>query len=89
MATALSARKRQAVLDSITVQEFKQLLDRFGVMGNAEAAETLGTWQSNLDQIANLPEPFVRVKATRLWVGQEIRDHAVIMDEKRARRKVA
>jgi len=90
MGSRLSARRRQEVLGSITVEEFKQLLDRFGLMGSSEAAQTVGVQQPNLDTVSGLPEPAYRVKATRLWVGEELRQFAAdYVAPKRARRKVA
>lgn len=69
-------KRRQAVLESITVDEFKWLVDRFGLMGNAEAAETLDMAQPNLLKTSGLPDPVAEVKASRLWIGEEIRDFA-------------
>ena len=71
------SRRRQAVVESVSVEELKWLLGRYGLMGNAEAAGELEVSQSNLLTISGLPEPVVKVKATRLWIGEEIREFAV------------
>jgi hypothetical protein len=43
------------------------------VMGAAEAASALGVNQSNLRVVGDLPAPIVRLAATPLWNGAEIR----------------
>ena len=72
------------------MEEFKELVHRFGLMGSSEAAACVGVQQPNLDQVAGLPEPVMRVRATRLWIAAEIE---AFVDEyvnpKRARRKAA
>jgi hypothetical protein len=84
MTATRQSKRRQAVLESITVDEFKELVDRFGLMGNAEAAKALGIAQPNLLRLRDLPEPAAQVKASRLWVGQEVNDYAA-----RRRRRAA
>ena len=43
------------------------------VMGAAEAARALGVNQSNLRVVGSLPSPIVRLAATPLWNGADIR----------------
>jgi hypothetical protein len=46
------------------------------LMGAKEAAEAIGCRQTNLRQIAGLPDPVAVVSATTLWDADEIRDFA-------------
>jgi hypothetical protein len=97
MGRTLSAKQRQAVLDSITLDEFRELIQRFELMGRAEAAEALGVATTNLDQLGKvrgvrglfMPEPVAEIKATRLWAGLEVREFGERVAEKRAQRKAA
>jgi hypothetical protein len=47
------------------------------LMGVMEAADALGVRRSNLSQLVGLPEPYQKVKATKLYRADEIRafDH--------------
>ena len=61
-------------------QMLRDLLREHGLWGVSEVCEALGTTTSNLDRWRNLPEPVYigetdegRVRATRLWLPEEIR----------------
>jgi hypothetical protein len=54
-------------------QTLKALIREHGLWGVAEVCEALGTTTSNLDRWRNLPEPVIRVRATRLWLPDDIR----------------
>jgi len=57
-------------VSSASQQTDRQLPELWGV---AEVCEELGTTTGNLDRWRGLPEPITRVKATRLWLADDIR----------------
>lgn len=56
------------------------------MMGAKEAAEALGTSQTNLRTVSGLPEPVQKVGATTLWLESEILEFAAKRAAKRATR---
>jgi hypothetical protein len=61
-------------------QTLRNLLIEHGLWGVAEVCEELGTTTSNLDRWRNLPEPVMRVRATRLWLPDDIRRYKEARD---------
>ena len=59
------------------------LLER---MGAWEVAECLGVERTNLQFIKDLPEPVEEVRATRLWLAEEIREFAKVYNLRRQAR---
>jgi len=59
------------------------------LMGTAEVAEALGVKTSNLQFIPDLPEPVQRLRATRIWRAQDIREFAVVYRARRNGRATA
>lgn len=55
-------------------QQIRQLLLEHELWGVAEVCEALGTTTGNLSRWRGLPEPLMRVKATRLWLADDIRE---------------
>lgn len=43
------------------------------LMGAYEACQELGVASGNLRKVAGLPEPVAQVKATALWLAEDIR----------------
>jgi hypothetical protein len=71
------AKRRRTMLETVSTDELKWLIGRHGgLMGNAEAAETIGTLPPNLVKLSGLPEPVDRIRAGRIWIGCEITDFA-------------
>ena len=64
-------------------QTLRDLLREHGLWGVAEVCEELGTTTSNLDRWRNLPEPVIRVRATRLWLPDDIRAYRDARDRAR------
>ena len=62
----MTTRSRQMLLD---------LLADDRLWGTAEVCEALGTTTGNLARWRGLPEPVMRVKATRLWFANDIREY--------------
>jgi hypothetical protein len=56
-------------------QTLRTLLADNPLWGVAEVCEALGTTTGNLPRWRNLPEPVMRVAATRLWLADDIRDY--------------
>jgi hypothetical protein len=54
--------------------------------GTYEVAEALGVHSQNLVQIAGLPEPVQKIRATPLWDATEVREFAVESWGRRERR---
>lgn len=46
------------------------------LMGVTEACKALGVQTSNLDKVAELPDPVQTLAAGRIWRAEEIRDFA-------------
>jgi hypothetical protein len=53
------------------------------LMGTAEVAEALGVSASNLQFIQDLPEPVQTLRATRIWLAQDIREFAQVYASRR------
>jgi len=47
------------------------------IIGAKEAAAILGVTVSNLNQIAHMPEPYLRIAATQLWRREDMEAFAV------------
>jgi hypothetical protein len=47
------------------------------LMGAAEAAEEIGTAVQNLGSLLGMPEPVAQLRATRVWLADEVRAFAV------------
>jgi hypothetical protein len=62
------------------------LLER---MGAWEVAECLGVQRTNLQFIKDLPEPVQRLKATPLYLADEIREFAKVYSLRRQARAAA
>jgi prophage antirepressor-like protein len=56
-------------------QTLRRLLKDNELWGVAEVCEALGTTTGNLGRWPNLPEPVMRVRATRLWLADDIRQY--------------
>jgi hypothetical protein len=46
------------------------------LMGASEAAETIGVYVQNLTTLAGMPEPVATLRATRIWLADEVREFA-------------
>lgn len=63
-------------------QILRQLLEEHELWGVAEVCEALGTTSSNLDRWPKIPEPVQRVRATRLWLADDIRAYRASREER-------
>jgi hypothetical protein len=54
--------------------------------GTAELAEALGCTIQNIDRQVGVPEPVMKVKATRLWLADDIKEFVDERDRQRAER---
>ena len=61
-------------------RQLKRLLSRMDdpLWGVVETAECLGVHHQNLRNLRGLPEPVVKVRATRLWIAEEVREFAAV-----------
>jgi hypothetical protein len=57
------------------------------LFGRWECAQALGCSTANLDRQRGVPEPIAEVKATRLWLADEIREFVVERDKQREERR--
>jgi hypothetical protein len=55
-------------------------------MGAWEVAECLGVHRTNLQFIRDLPEPVQELRATRLWLADDIRQFAKVYESRRQER---
>lgn len=46
-------------------------------MGAAEAAEVIGVAVPNLSALVGMPEPVAYLRATRVWLADDIREFAI------------
>lgn len=53
------------------------------LMGVAEVGDALGVRVQNLQFIKDLPQPVAKVRATRLWLAEEIWAFAEVYNERR------
>jgi hypothetical protein len=70
-------------------QMLRDLLLEHELWGVAEVCEALGTTTGNLDRWRNLPQPVMRVRATRLWLADDIRDYRDARDTRERERDQA
>jgi hypothetical protein len=56
------------------------------VWGSAEVARELGVAVTNLKCVAGLPEPFQKIRASRLWWADDIRPFAAEYHRRRGQR---
>lgn len=53
------------------------------LMGAAEVADHLGIKRQNVNRQAGLPAPVQQLRATRVWIADEIRAYALERDRRR------
>ena len=70
-------------------EQTRQLLAEYELWGVAEVCEALGTTAGNLGRWPNLPEPVMRVRATRLWFADDIREYRRVREAKDQERALA
>jgi hypothetical protein len=82
--TKQSASKRQAELKTL-----RELIAKYGIVGIAEAADTVQVWPQNLPDLRGLPEPVAKVRATTIWIEAEMKDFSAEYEERRKQRAKA
>jgi hypothetical protein len=65
-------------------QILRRLLQEHELWGMAEVCEELGTTTGNLGKWPSLPKPVMRVRATRLWLADDIREFRKAREERDA-----
>jgi len=65
-----------------TQQTARELLEEIELWGVAEVCEELGTTTGNLARWSNVPQPIMRVRATRLWIADDIRAYKLEREER-------
>jgi hypothetical protein len=56
------------------------------LFGVAEVAEALNVTPSNLQYVKDLPEPVQRLRCSKIWLADEIREFAAVYRARRAAR---
>ena len=82
--TAKMARLREQDRTTTTRRRRPKLPE---LWGRTETAEALGCSTANLDRQVGVPEPIAEVKATRLWLADEIREFVIERDRQREERR--
>lgn len=67
-------------------QMLRDLLLKHELWGVAEVCEALGTTTGNLGRWRGLPQPVMRVRATRLWLAEDIREYRDARDARERER---
>ena len=83
MKNAPELKQRQVAAE---IEALRELIEAHPLWGAIEVAGAVGVTVSNLDDVAGLPEPVQRVRASRLWIADEVQEFAVGYNRRRTER---